>query len=389
VTLAVVDIDDFGGVNETLGHGVGDALLKAVGERLSEQLGPDIVMARVAGDSFGVLGPDAVVNPEIIAGALLDAFTVQGEYLRVSATSGLVRLGVGSPRGAELLKDAHIALKQAKERHRGSARYFTASMGNDARERMRLLRGLREAFEARRLFVAYQPQVTLADGRAIGAEALLRWRTDTGQFVPPDRFIPLAEQSRLIVPIGEFVLRTACHELRRLHDQGQRGFRISANVSQVQFRDPGFVDTVARALFDTGVDPACVELEITESMAAEDFEFMMSVLAEVKRTGVSVAIDDFGTGFSSLSVLRQLGADRLKIDRAFVNEIGPAQDRATIARMVVDLGRALNMQVIAEGVETAGQRDALLAMGCHEAQGYLYARPMPAEQLEEWLRDRA
>ncbi len=387
LTMAVVDVDDFAGINQTLGHRFGDALLKALGERLGQRLGPDIVMARLAGDTFGVLGPDEVVNPETLASVMAEAFVVEGEQLRLAATSGLVRLRDDSPRGLELLKDAQIALKQAKHRHRGSAQYFSESMGTDARERVRLLRGLREAFEARRLFVVFQPQVTLAAGKVVGAEALLRWRTDNGRFVPPDRFIPLAEQSRLIVPIGEFVLRTACHQLRRLNELGFAGFRMSANVSQAQFRDPGFVDMVARALRETRVDPHDVELEITESMAAEDFEFMMAVLADVKRTGVTVAIDDFGTGFSSLSVLRQLGADRLKIDRAFVNEIGRTDERGNIARMVVELGRGLDMRVIAEGVETEAQRDALLAMGCDEAQGYLYAMPMPAEQLEHWLRN--
>ncbi len=386
VTMAVVDVDDFAGINQTLGHGFGDALLQALGTRLGEHLGPGVVMARVAADSFGLLGPDAVVNPARLAAALAAPLAVQGQGLRISATSGLVRLGAASPQGAELLKDAHIALKQAKQRHRGAAHYFTAAMGTDARERMRLLRGLREAFEAGRLFVVYQPLVSLADGRTLGTEALLRWRTDEGQFVPPDQFIPLAEQSRLIVPIGEFVLRSACHQLKRLHDQGHAGLRMAVNVSQAQFRDPGFVDMLARALRETGVEAHAVELEITESMAAEDFELMMSVLAEVRRTGVSVAIDDFGTGFSSLSLLRQLGADRLKIDRAFVHEIGSGALRGTIARMVIELGRGLDMQVIAEGVETQAQRDALREMGCHEAQGYLFARPMPAGALETWLQ---
>jgi diguanylate cyclase len=389
MTMAVLDVDDFAGINQTLGHGIGDGLLKALGERLGQCLGPDAAVARLAGDTFGVLGPDAAVNPDTLALALAEPFRVQGEQLHLSASSGLVRLPDEAHSGQELLKDAHIALKQAKDRHRGSSQYFSEAMGTDARERMRLLRGLREAFESRRLFVVYQPQVSLADGRTIGAEALLRWRTDDGSFVPPDRFIPLAEHSRLIVPIGEFVLRTACHQLKRLNDQGFTGFRMSANVSQAQFRSPGFLDMVARALRETGADPKHVELEITESMATEDFEFMLDVLADVKRTGVTVAIDDFGTGFSSLSMLRQLHVDRLKIDRTFVQQMGQQEGSGNFASMMVDLGRGLGIRVIAEGVETEAQRDALLGMGCPEAQGFLFARPMPADQLERWLHDTA
>jgi diguanylate cyclase (GGDEF)-like protein len=386
LAVAVIDLDDFAGINETLGHAVGDDLLRSVGTRLSERFGQGVVMARLGSDSFGVLGPETAVNPENLARVLAEPFDVQGERLRLSATSGLVRLSEGTPRGADLLKDANIALKRAKERHRGSAQYFVETMRTDARERMRLLRGLREAFEARRLFVAYQPQVMLADGRVTGAEALLRWRTDDGQFVPPARFIPLAEQSGLMITIGEFVLRSACHQLRRWHDLGHGGLGISVNVSQAQFRDPAFPEKVAAALRDAQVAPAHVELEITESMAAEDLEFVIDTLGRIRATGVAVAIDDFGTGFSSLSVLRQLRADRLKIDRAFVNELEAGGESVGIAKVVVELGRNLGMRVIAEGVETNPQRQALLALGCQEAQGYLYARPMAADQFEDWLR---
>lgn len=386
LVLAVLDIDDFAGINETLGHAVGDDLLRAVGPRLAGELGQDVTIARLANDSFGLLGSTDQIHPEALAAALATPFDVQGQELRISATSGLVRLGGEGTDGADLLKDAGIALKLAKQRHRGSAQYFTEDMRINARERMRLLRGLRDAFEAERLFLYYQPQVNLQDRRVIGLEALLRWRNDDGEFVPPSRFIPLAEHSGLMVTIGEFVLRSACHELRRLHDQGFTDLGIAVNVSQTQFGDPDFVHKVAAALADSGVNPGQVELEMTESMAAEDFEFVLHTIAQLRSTGVTLAIDDFGTGFSSLSVLRQLRVDRLKIDQSFVRELGGEGQEGNIAKVVLDLGHGLGMRVIAEGVETERQREILLRLGCEEAQGYLFARPMAVTEIEAWLR---
>ncbi|WP_395699409.1 putative bifunctional diguanylate cyclase/phosphodiesterase [Aquabacterium sp.] len=391
MALALVDIDDFAAINDTLGHRVGDQVLQAAAQRLLQSLGSQVVIARIGGDTFGLLGPESAVNPAVIERAFGEVVEVQDERMRISATMGLVRLRPDSPPGAELIKDAHLALKQAKAHRRGGSCYFSERMGVDARERMRLLRSLRGAFDERRLYVAYQPMIDLTDGRVIGVEALIRWRLDDGSFVAPDRFIPLAERSGLIVAIGEFVLRTACHELRRLHEHGHPGLRMSVNVSKSQFTDPDFLPSVSRALADAQVDARFVELEITESVAAEDLEFILSVLSELRAIGVGLAIDDFGTGYSSLSVLRQLGAQRLKIDRAFIHEIelteapGAEPGHGSIARMVVDLGRALGMEIIAEGVETEAQQQVLRALGCHIAQGYLYARPMPADELHRWL----
>jgi EAL domain-containing protein (putative c-di-GMP-specific phosphodiesterase class I) len=256
-------------------------------------------------------------------------------------------------------------------------------MGVDATERSTLLRRLREAFESDRLFVVYQPQVRLADGVTIGAEALLRWRNEEGTFVPPDQFIPLAEQSGLMVSIGEYVLRSACHQLKHLNANGHADFRMSVNVSQAQFREPGFVQTVNRALEDSGVSAKNLELEITESMAAEELDFVLGVLHELKRAGVTVAIDDFGTGYSSLSILGQLPLDRLKIDKSFVSKLGVNEG---VAKSIIDIGRSLKLELIAEGVETQEQAKELLALGCHEGQGYLYARPLPHDELLAWLK---
>ena len=386
VTLALIDLDDFSDVNDAFGHDFGDQVLQAVALRLGQQLGFNTAMARVAADVFGLLGPESLVNSDSIRAVFLEPFDVAGERLQLSATSGLVRLGESSAIGSELLLDAQIALKRAKQQHRGASQYFSPAMGTDARERFKLLKGLRAGFEENRLFVVYQPQVELASGRPLGAEALLRWRTAEGRFVPPDQFIPLAEQSGLIINIGEFVLRSACHQLRRMEEQGYADFRMCVNISLAQFRHPSFVPSLDAALRDSGVKPTNLELEITESMAMEDTELVLHLLADIKRSGVTVAIDDFGTGFSSLSHLRQLDVERLKIDRAFVHEAQHSSAGLTIAQMVINLGRGLGLRVIAEGVETEEQRQQLMALGCHEGQGWLFARPMPAEQLEAWMQ---
>jgi EAL domain-containing protein (putative c-di-GMP-specific phosphodiesterase class I) len=258
-------------------------------------------------------------------------------------------------------------------------------MGVEIRERVRLMHALRSGFARGELFLAYQPQVDLSRRRAFGAEALLRWRTEDGRLVPPDRFIPIAEYSGLIIEIGEWVLRQACLELMRVRAAGHLDFTMSVNVSQVQFRHPNFLEMVARALEDTGAPPECVELEITESMAMEEPGLLIERLAQVKHLGVSIAIDDFGTGFSSLSYLQRLQVDRLKIDRAFVSEITGSARGSSIAEMVIELGRSLGLSIVAEGVEDERQAQILHSLGCPLAQGYLFARPLPAEQLIEWL----
>ncbi len=385
VTLALIDIDDFSDINDAFGHHFGDQVLQAVVHRMSEMLGLNTAMARVGADTFGVLGEHGKVCPDTVNTVFADPFIVAGERLQLSATTGLVRLGESKAVGSELLLDAQIALKRAKQQQRGSSQYFSAAMGSDARERFKLLKGLRTGFEESQLFVVYQPQVSLETGRVIGAEALLRWKTLDGRFIPPDQFIPLAEQSGLIIPIGEFVMRTACGQLKKMQALGHADFRMAVNVSMAQFRHPGFIDMLAGALQDCGVNGQHIELEITESMAMEDADLVLRVLAEIKRLGFSVAIDDFGTGFSSLSQLRRLQVDRLKIDRAFVQEAQTSSAGSTIAQMVVNLGRGLGLTVIAEGIETEEQRQYLIGLGCHEGQGWLFARPMPAEQLETWM----
>jgi diguanylate cyclase (GGDEF)-like protein len=386
LTLALVDLDDFSDINDAFGHRFGDQVLQAVAARMAENLGSRTEIARISADTFALLGDEQTINDHRLQDLLTEPFAVSGERLQLSATAGLVRLNDSSALGSELLLDAHIALKRAKQQHRGAAQYFSTSMGVDARERFKLLKGLRASFEARRLFVVYQPQVDLPTRRVIGAEALLRWRNEEGKFVPPDQFIPLAEQSGLIISIGEFVLRTACHQAKRMRDLGHLDFHIAVNISLAQFRHAEFIPTLRAALRDAELPGEALELEITESMAMEDVDMVLAVLSDIRATGATVAIDDFGTGFSSLSQLRQLQVERLKIDRAFVNEAQAGSAGSSIASMVVNLGRTLGMRVLAEGIETEEQAQMLTELGCHEGQGYLFARPMPSDALEAWMR---
>jgi len=389
--LALVDIDHFGETNDALGHEFGDNLIRAVASRLTSTLGEDIDIARLGADVFGIFGDTAKLNPDCLLDIFKQSFNIDSDNdeLPVTVTIGLLRLAESEGKASEAFKDASIALKRAKAKSRGHYFYFSRDMGTETRDRVALLSALRADFKRDRLFLAYQPQVALADGRPIGAEALLRWRTEEGKFIPPDRFIPLTEYSGMIVSIGEWVMRTALKELIRLQSLGFKDFRMAVNVSVCQFRDPGFLDLLRRVLADTGANPANVELEITESIAMEGSNFMVLTLNEIKRMGFSLSVDDFGTGYSSLSHLQKLNVDRLKIDKSFVDEILETKHGSTIAQMVVNLGRNLELSVIAEGVETDQQAALLREMGCHEAQGYYYGRPMPAEQHLEWLRSKS
>jgi diguanylate cyclase (GGDEF)-like protein len=384
-TLTLVDLDHFAESNDALGHQFGDQLLVTVAQRLQQQLDPRLKVARIGGDIFAVLGMGALNTPDAIHALFAAPFSIEGQDVQVSATLGLVRLVEHDGCGADALKDADIALKRAKTQQRGGHFYFSRSMGVEIRERVRLMHALRSGVQRGELFLAYQPQVDLATHRPFGAEALLRWRLEDGTMIPPDRFIPIAEYSGLIVEIGAWVLREACAELMRLRAAGYLDFTMSVNVSQAQFRHPQFLEVLRRALADSGAPPEFIELEITESMAMEEPQQLVEMLAQVKRTGVSIAIDDFGTGFSSLSHLQRLKVDRLKIDRAFVSEITDSARGSSIAGMIIQLGRNLGLSIIAEGVEDERQAQILHALGCPLAQGYLFSRPLSPEGLLAWL----
>ena len=384
--LSLIDIDHFAETNDALGHQFGDLLLYAVAQRLFRHFGDSCQLARVGSDTFALLGYQDKVNPDKILELFTTPFEVDHQDVQLTATIGLIKLDEYDGDASEALKDTNIALKRAKTSQRGGYEYFTRSMGVEIRERVMLMHALRAAFEHERLFLVYQPQVDMRTGKALGAEALLRWRTDEGKFVPPDQFIPIAEYSGLIVDIGEWVLRSALHELVALRNMGYTAFQMAINVSQAQFSHPLFMQTLHKALQDTSAPPQFVELEITESMAMKDPDLLIKTLHQIKQLGVSVSIDDFGTGFSSLSHLQKLDVDKLKIDRAFVNDIQQNGSEGSIAKMIVQLGQNLGLSVIAEGVENDMQAKTLMDYGCHMAQGYFYARPLTQQDLHDWLK---
>jgi diguanylate cyclase (GGDEF)-like protein len=386
--VAIADIDHFSGFNDALGHELGDRLIEQVAARLRRALPPEAVIARVAGDAFGILAPEAVLDPARMLALFEQPLDFDGSALRLSLSLGVVGLSESSGTGLGAIKEASIALNRGKIERRGHWQRYTREMEAQTRERLGLAQALRAALEREALEVHLQPQIELGNGSVVGAEALVRWRGADGKFVPPDRFIPVAEHAGLIVALGEFVLRTACRQLAAWQARGLAGLRMAINVSLGQFRSPDFMRRVAETIDEFGLDARSVELEITESMAMEDIDTVVDTLHALKRIGVQVAVDDFGTGYSSLGHLHRLALDRVKIDRIFVEQLSQAGKRASIAEMIVRLGHNLGLRVIAEGVETAAQAEALARLGCDEAQGYYFARPMDLASFEAWLAAR-
>jgi len=387
-TLALIDIDHFAETNNALGHQFGDLLLCAVAERLRHHFEHSCKLARIGSDTFSIVGHNDIVRPEIILSLFYAPFLIEKQDVQLSATIGLVKLDDYEGDTSDALKDTNIALKRAKKQQRTGYVYFTNNMGVEIRERVRLMRALNSAFQKNHLFVVYQPQVNIGTGKAIGAEALLRWKTLEGKFIPPDQFIPIAEYSGLIIELGDWVLRNACYELQGLIKKGFTDFKMSVNVSQAQFLHPEFLNSVRRAINDTGIPPDMLDLEITESMAMEDPIFLMETLHQLKKIGVKISIDDFGTGFSSLSYLQKLPIDQLKIDRSFVSQIVDASSSASIPKMIIQLCQSLGLTVIAEGVEDIKQAEALISFGCSLAQGYYYSKPLESLKLLDWLGEK-
>lgn len=386
--LAILDIDDFSATNDVMGHHFGDRLLDGVARRLTEALPSGVFLARLGSDSFGVLGSTVQVTPQQLLDCVRQPLCIDGVPHKVSLTCGYVMLPDRPQAGADLVKDATIALKRAKRGHRGQHLQYSDHMSAEARSRARLLTDLRAAVDNAQLYLVYQPQRNLQTHALTGLEALLRWRTTDGDMVPPDQFIPVAEHSGLIVSLGQWVLCTACQTMRELLDAGVAPQRMAVNVSAMQLQDPGFFETVRAVLQKTGLRGDHLELEITESVAALPTQLLIATLAALRAEGIAIAIDDFGTGYSSLSYLERLPLDRIKIDRSFIRQLSEPHG-ARIAEMVTQLGLKLGLQVLAEGIEDDAAWQALLAMDCHEGQGYYIARPMEKTDLIDWIRQQA
>ena len=384
-TLALLDIDQFGNINDVLGHSYGDKILKATAERLRKEFTEACMVARVAADEFGILGDADFVTPERIHSALGEALVVEGDKQRLSVSIGLVSLDKDEQSGGTILKNAHIALKRAQAAGIGQVVRYSDHIGAETRERSRLLGKLRAAFERQQLSLAFQPQLSLPDRRLVGFEALIRWKSEEGKLVPPDSFIPVAEYSGLIVPMGEWILRAALLARKHFEENGIKGIRMAVNISAIQLNDAAFLQTLDQALKDFKIDGPELELEITESVSVMGITGVSRLFEEIKKRGVLIAIDDFGTGYSSLSSIDRWPADRLKIDKSFVSGLDSEGGRTRIVDLIVPLGKRLSMDVLAEGVETEKEFNYLVDLGCAEAQGYLFGKPMYEKEVLEWF----
>lgn len=386
--IALVDVDQFAATNDILGHTYGDALLLAIAQRLRALFDSSVFVARLAGDAFALTGPAHLLEAGSIQRLFAHPFLIDDIDHSVSVCLGIAPCA-GCHDGLDALNKAYIALRRAKALGIGQSISYTPEIGEAARQRTLLLKDLREAFEQRELSIVYQPQIDLQSGRIVGAEALMRWQRRNGQFVLPDQFIPIAEQSGLIVSLGRWMLPEALRALKRFHQAGLDKLHMAVNVSSIQLRQPGFLDFINASLAETGISPHHLELEITESIALESLEAMITLLNQLRSRGITIAIDDFGTGYSSLNYLEQLPIDHLKIDRSFVTALASSERGSRIVRTIALLGNELDVRTIAEGVENQGTGDRLREFGCHAAQGYYYAHPMDEAAFLSWMKEHA
>ncbi|KEO84285.1 hypothetical protein EL26_05830 [Tumebacillus flagellatus] len=392
LALLFLDLDRFKTINDTLGHTVGDQLLKAVAERLRFCVRPQDIVSRITGDGFTVILPDVSGAAEVetiaarVVEGIAEPYTVDGYDLFISTSVGVTIYPEHGGDAETLLRLADTAMDFAKESGRNNYRFYTESMSTDSKLEMET--ALRRAVEREELSLHYQPKVDLETGEINGMEALLRWYNPTFGFVPPDQFIPLAEEIGLIGKLGEWVMRTACAQNRSWQDLGLPPLRVAVNLSVGQFQYTNLVETVRSVLRETGLDGQWLELEVTESLIIQDTELIIDTLLSLKELGIEISIDDFGTGYSSLRYLQRLPVDSLKIDRSFIKDLGsPRKDDSAIPRAIILMAHSLGLKVIAEGVETEEQLRFLRHEKCDSMQGYLFSRPVPAKQFEEALRE--
>ena len=392
VAVVFVDLDHFKLINDSLGHHVGDRLLLEVASRLKACVRGNDTVARQGGDEFVLVLTEQHDEDEMlgVVSRLLDAisqpWTNNGQEYGLSCSIGVSCYPRDGQDPDTLLRSADVAMYQAKTSGRNTYHCYTPELNQAISERLELENSLRHALEREEFRVYYQPRIDVASGRIVGAEALIRWDCPGKGIVPPDSFISIAEETGLIIPIGQWILREACRQNSAWRRAGLPPIAVSVNLSPIQFRHTGLVDSVADALADSGLDPASLELEVTESFVMHDAERINVAMQSLKALGVDIAVDDFGTGYSSLSYLKRFPVDRLKVDKSFVRDIDSDPDDAAIVRAIITLGHALNLRVVAEGVETAAHLDYLKLHGCDEVQGYYFSRPVPASHLEILLR---
>jgi diguanylate cyclase (GGDEF)-like protein len=393
IAVLCLDLDDFKIVNDTLGHPVGDELLLVVAQRLKNCLGEGDVVARFGGDEFGVIqaiGP-ADHSAERASGlalrilaAVREPVQIQGHDVAIGTSAGIVIAPGDGLNSDQLLKNADIALYRAKEEGRGTYRFFESEMDALVQARRALEVNPRLAMANDEFEIFYQPLVRLSSNEITGVKALLRWRHPVRGLISPAEFVPIAEETKLIVPLGEWVLRSACAEVARWSAE----VRLAVNLSPVQFRSTDVPEIIASALSFSGLSPARLEVEITETTVIQEEERTLAALNKIRAMGVRISMDDFGTGYSSLSYLRKYPFDKIKIDQSFVRELSYATESQAIVQLVIGLAVTLDMDVTAEGVETEDQLVLLRAAGCKEAQGYLFSRPRPAMEIQALIANR-
>lgn len=388
--LLFLDLDHFKRVNDVIGHLAADSILKEVGQRLSTLMRPEDTVARMGGDEFAIIVEEC--DPTEVEGLGLrllrgftEPFTRTGHEIFVTPSVGMTIFLDDGDTAGELMRNADTAVFRAKELGRNTAQFFTPDMNDRAGERARLESALRHALDRGELAMHFQPMMDFASGKVCGAEALMRWTNPEFGRVTPDRFIPLAEATGLIIPMGEWALRTACHQAAVWCALYGSHFRIAVNVSTRQVRTAGFVDMVLDAIADAGIAPDNLEIEITESLLMEDGDGPADILVQLRTAGIRLSIDDFGTGYSSLSYLKRFPVDTLKIDRSFVSDLTNGSTDATLVEAIITMAHCLGLEVVAEGIETLGQFEALKTRSCDFAQGFLFGGAVPPEGFADVL----
>ncbi len=385
-SVLFLDLDGFKQVNDAFGHQVGDLLLIEVATRIRAIVRARDTIARVGGDEFILLADtaepaDAANLASKIIAAVQKPYAITDHDCQVTVSVGITLYSGGDVPRHELLKNADAAMYHAKALGKNTYCFFEVSMNEDAQKQLQVLHDLRLAIDRGELVLYYQPKFDAHTGTMIGAEALIRWRHPEHGLLLPGEFIPLAEKIGLILPIGEWTVQEACRQMREWRAAGYSGWTVAVNLSAVQFNHPGLIELVRHNLERYALEPGCLVLEITESTAMRDPDTSMAILQKLHQMGVRISIDDFGTGYSSLLYLKRLPAGELKIDRGFVRDLAQETDDAAIISAIVALGHTLNLEIVAEGVETVAQREFLTSLGCSSLQGFLLGRPMPPEQL--------
>ncbi|HKK01296.1 MAG TPA: EAL domain-containing protein, partial [Desulfuromonadales bacterium] len=393
VGVMMIDVDRFKGVNDSHGHAMGDQLLKALADRLRGMVRTSDTVARPGGDEFILLLPavaheqDIALVAQKIKETLHPPFNIDGQETFLTVSIGIAVFPLDGQDTDTLLRNADTAMYVAKEQGKNRYQFFSSEMNDKAVARVTLETDLRQGIERGEFSLDYQPQIDLATGVITGVEALLRWHHPQKGIISPVNFIPAAEETGLILPLGEWVLRTACRQARRWHLAGFPLLRMAVNLSALQFTQPDLLEMISGILEETGLPPQSLELEITESMLMENAREARTTLSGLKELGVSLAIDDFGTGYSSLSYLKHFPIDRLKIDQSFVRDIDTHCDDTAIVDSIIALGHSLHLSIIAEGVENEQQLQLLRQGRCHEMQGYFFSRPLSAESCERLLSE--